>query len=166
MHYKWQLYYVLFLKYQAPQTDFFVIFGYFLHFYPSNNVEDQNFDKMKKTPRDIVILNMSTINEVPKIKIMMNDSQDIEHDRQNFFSFWTIFCPLLFNFWKNEKKNTWRYHHFTEVYYKWQSYDIWFLRYEVQQTYFLSFWAIFCPFTPIKAKKIKIWKNNEKNTWR
>ena len=106
MHHKWQLYFVLFLKYQAWQTDFFVIFGYFLHFYPSNNVEDQNFDKMKKTPRDIVILNMSTINEVPKIKIMMNDSQDIEHDRQNFFSFWTIFCPLLFNFWKNEKKKT------------------------------------------------------------
>ena len=33
-------------------------------------------------------------------------------------------------------KKHWRYHHFTQVYNKWQSYDIWFLRYEVQQTEF------------------------------
>ena len=25
---------------------------------------------------------------------MMHGSQDIEHDRQNFLSLWTIFCPL------------------------------------------------------------------------
>ena len=29
------------------------------------------------------------------------------------------------------------------------------LRYEVQQTKFLSFWAIFCPFTPLTIQKIK-----------
>ena len=34
------------------------------------------------------------------------------------------------------EKNTWRYHHFTQVYHKWQSYDIWFLRYEVHQPEF------------------------------
>ena len=35
-------------------------------------------------------------------------------------------------FWKNEK-NSWRYH-FTHVYHKWKSYDVWFLRYGAQQT--------------------------------
>ena len=39
------------------------------------------------------------------------------------------------NFEKNEK-NTWRYYHFTHVYHKWESYDIWFLRYVVWRTEF------------------------------
>ena len=48
------------------------------------------------------------------------------------------------------KKNSWRYYHFTFVYHEWQSYNVWFLIYEVQQTksflildHFLSFyWKI------------------------
>ena len=53
------------------------------------------------------------------------------------------------------------------MYHKWQSYDVWFLRYEVWQS-FLSFWAIFCPFTPLTTQKIKIKKKkkNDKNSWR
>ena len=34
----------------------------------------------------------------------------------------------------NIEKNTWRYYHLTHLYHKWQSYDIGFLRYRVQQT--------------------------------
>ena len=45
---------------------------------------------MKKTPGGIIILNMSTINE----NHMVYDSWDMEHNRQNFFSFWTIFCTF------------------------------------------------------------------------
>ena len=44
----------------------------------------------KKTPGGLIILNMSTINE----NHIMYESWDMEHDRQNFFSFWTIFCPF------------------------------------------------------------------------
>ena len=44
---------------------------------------------------------------------------------------------------KKWKKNCWRYHHFTNVYQKPQSYEVQFLRYGVN--FFLSFWAIFCP---------------------
>ena len=59
-------------------------------------------------------------------------------------------------------KNTWRYHHFTQVHHKWQSYDIWFLRYEVHQIeFFLSSWAIFCPFTHLTA-----WKVNFSKKWK
>ena len=46
------------------------------------------------------------------------------------------------------------------MYHKWQSYDVWFLRYEVWQS-FLSFWAIFCPFTPLTTQKIKIKKKKK-----
>ena len=49
-----------------------IILGHFLPFYPPNNQENQNFEKMKES--------------------------------------------------------TWRYYHFTHVYHKWQSYDVWFLR--------------------------------------
>ena len=43
-------------------TEFFVILDYFLPFNPPNNPENQNFQKMKKIPEDI-ILHMCTINE-------------------------------------------------------------------------------------------------------
>ena len=32
-------------------------------FYPHTDPENQNFEKMKKTPGDIIILQMSTIND-------------------------------------------------------------------------------------------------------
>ena len=31
---------------------------------------------------------------------------------------------------------------------------------------YFSFWAIFCPFTPLTAQKTKIKKKNDKNPWR
>ena len=62
-------------------------------------------------------------------------------------------------FWKN-KKNCWRYHHFTHVYQKLQSYEVWFLSYRVRLTE--TFWAIFCPFTPLLTLKQKIRKNVKK----
>ena len=43
------------------------------------------------------------------------------------------------------------------MYHIWQSYDVWFLRYEVWES-FLSFWGIFCPFTPLTTKKSKFLK--------
>ena len=47
------------------KRQFFVVLGYFFPFYPSNNLENQNLDKMKKNSGDIIILHMSTIYEVP-----------------------------------------------------------------------------------------------------
>ena len=71
-------------------TEFFVILDCFLPFDPLNNPKNQNFEKMKKRPEDIIILHMSNINE----NHMKYGSSDIELSRQNFLSFWTIFCPL------------------------------------------------------------------------
>ena len=60
----------------------FVILGHFLPVYL--------FEKIKKTPRDM-ILYMCTIND----NHMMYGSWNMEHDRQNFSSFWTIFCTFM-----------------------------------------------------------------------
>ena len=38
-------------------------FGPFFALYPPNNPENQSFEKMKKTPRDIMILHKCTIND-------------------------------------------------------------------------------------------------------
>ena len=46
---KWQSYDVWFLRYGVRQTDISFIFGHFLFFYPTNNPQNQNFEKMKKT---------------------------------------------------------------------------------------------------------------------
>ena len=50
-------------------------------------------------------------------------------------------------FWKHEK-HTWTYYHFTNVYHKLQSYDVWFLRYGLQQTGFFVILNHFLPFYP------------------
>ena len=102
---KWQSYDVWFLRYGVQRTEFFVILGRFLSFYPPNNPKNQNFEKIKKPPGDIIILHMCTIND----SHMMYGSWDMECDGQKFLSFWTVsypFTPLTTRktkFWKNEK---------------------------------------------------------------
>ena len=56
LHHKWQSYDVWFLRYGVQQTEFFVILDHFLPFYPPMDPENQNFEKMKKIPEDIIIL--------------------------------------------------------------------------------------------------------------
>ena len=54
---------IWFLRYAARQTEYFVILDRFLPFYATKDPENQNFEKMKKTPGDIIILHMCTIND-------------------------------------------------------------------------------------------------------
>ena len=49
---------------------------------------------------------------------------------------------------KKKKKTAWRYQHLTQVYHKWQSYHIWFLRYGVHQTEFFCYLGPFFPLLP------------------
>ena len=66
---------------------------------------------------------------------------------------------------KKFKEKTPRDHYFTQVYHKWQSYKIWFLRYEVQQAESFCHFVPFFPFIPLTTQKIKILKMCKK-TWR
>ena len=45
-----------------------------------------------------------------------------------------------------------------QMYHKLQLYDVWFLRYGVQQTEFFVILDHFCPFTSLTTQKIKILK--------
>ena len=50
--------------YEVQRTEFLTIFDYFLLFYPINNAKnlEKIFEKLKKMPRDIIILHICTIN--------------------------------------------------------------------------------------------------------
>ena len=89
--------------------------------------------KLKKTPGDIIILHIFTIND----NYMKYGSWDMERSRQNFF---VILDRFLYfyppnnsknqNFIKmKKKKKSWRYYHFTQVYQKSWSYALLFLWY-------------------------------------
>ena len=179
---------------------------------------------MKRLPEDIN-LRKCTISD----NHIMYGSWDIEHDGQNFWSCWTIFCPFTplttqkIKILKKWKKHLEYYHLLYLCTINGKSYDPWFLRYEPWQTEFfchfgpffaliptnnlkiqnfgklikapgsiiilhkctknhdhvlycswdmahngcncyLSFWAIFCPFTSLTAGKIKIKKRWKKKT--
>ena len=70
-------------------------------------------------------------------------------------------------FWKN-KKNCWRYHHFTHLYQKPQSYEVQFLRYRVRQIFALYFTKLFVildyflPFYPPNNSENQNFKNMKK----
>ena len=108
--------------------------------------------KWKKKTGDIIILHTCTINDN-----QMYSSWDTKCGRQNFLSFWTVFCPPLLI-----KKKTWRYYHFTQVSHKWQSNDAWFLRYWAWQTDLFVIMDHFCPFNPLITQNVKILKNWKK----
>ena len=61
-----QSYEVWFLIYGVKQTKVFVILGHFLSFCPPSNLENQNFEKMKKKHREI----SSFYTSVPKIMVI------------------------------------------------------------------------------------------------
>ena len=166
---------VWFLRYEAPQTELFVISDYFLPFYPPNDLENKNFEKMKDMLVDI-ILQMYTINENN-----MYVSWDMEHGRHIFFLIFDHLLPFYppnnpenQNFEKMKKMpvdiiilhmkkmpGNIIISHKCTINDNYMMYDSWDIKRDRQNV--LSFWAIFCPFTSLKAQKIKIQKNEKKN---
>ena len=70
------------------ETEFFVILGHFLPYYFSNDQENQNFQKRKKLPGDVILLHVCH-------KWWSYDVWFLRYGaRQIFLSFWTIFCPF------------------------------------------------------------------------
>ena len=69
-----------YLRYEAWQTKCFDILGHFLLFYTTNNPKNLNFEKVKKMPRYIIILNKCTIND----NHMMYGSWDMKRDKKGF----------------------------------------------------------------------------------
>ena len=117
-----------------------------------DNPENRNFEKLKKTSGDAIILQ-----QLVQQKTQSNDVCVclLRYGVQQtyFLSFYAIFCsftPLLtlkIKIWK-KCKNTWRHYPFTHVHHKPRSYDVWFLRYKVQRTKFFVILGDFLPFHP------------------
>ena len=84
---------VCFLRYGVRQTDFLSLWAIFLPFYTPSYPENQNVEKILKTPQDIIILHKcSTKNHDDT----MHCSWDMVCDGCNsYFSFWAIFRPFI-----------------------------------------------------------------------
>ena len=81
----------------------------------------------------------------------------------HFLPFDPLNNPKSQNFEETKKKD-WRYYDFILVCYKWQSYDVWLLRYLVQPTELFVILGYFLPFYPHNSpKKWKFQKNEKKN---
>ena len=114
---------------------------------------------MKKTPRDIIILYRYTIN-----------------DNHMMYGSWDIFChfgPLfaLLSPYNNEKSKFWENEkipgdiiilHMRTKNDNHMMYGSWDIEHDGQK-FFLSFWTIFCTFTPLTTQRVKIlkkWKHH------
>ena len=72
--------------------------------------------------------------------------------------------PKKLKFWKTEKPIC-RYYYFTHVYNKWQSYDVWFLRYGAWRTQFFVILDCFLPLYPPNNPKNQNFEKMKKNIW-
>ena len=159
---------VVYCSWNTKTDRIFCYFGpLFVLLTPPHLLWSQKSKFWKKMKKCLEILSFyiytCTINED---HIMMYGSWKTRCDRQFFVTlgYFLIFQspdnPENQNF--KVEKNTWRYH-FTHLHYKWQSCNVWFLKYGAHQTKFLLFWTVYCHFTSLSTQKIKIFKKWKKH---
>ena len=162
------------ILYMVPEIStateiFFVILNHFLPFYPTNSPKNGNIYKKMKTPGDIIILHKCTKTQDHRLHC----SWDMVRDGCNCcFSFWAIFAllpPVTAEKMKTSKKkkekkipgdiiilNKCTKNH------DYILYRFWGMVCDRRNCSF-SFWATFCPFTPLTTRKRKIsikWKKH------
>ena len=137
-------------------------FGPIFAFYPcppTNNPENQNFEKMKKTPGDIIILQKCTIND----NHMIYGSWDMKCTRENFFlSSWAIFYHPPNSLKNKNFKKVKKVPKMCTNNHDHRLYCCWDMARDGCNCYF-SFWVVFCPFTLLTAQKMKISKKWKKH---
>ena len=144
----------------ATDRIFLLSWTFFCPFTPLTAQKIKIYKKKKKKWKKKILQISSFYTRVPKIMIIGYTVPEIWHMRdvivifhfgqkfliygvrQNFLSFWAIFCPPP-TFYppissKNEnlkkiKNNSWRFHHFTQLYQKSWRYAILFLKYSTLQ---------------------------------
>ena len=134
---------------------------------PPMDPQNQNLKKWRKTTttEDIIILQMCTINE----SHMMYGFWDMECNRQNFLSFWTVSCPFtLLTTQKIKILKKWKKH--LEILSFYTSIPkmtiIWCMVPEILSTTdwtFCHFGPFFTLLLPLTTRKIKILKNWKKH---
>ena len=110
--------------------------------------------KIKKMPGNIILLYIRVHNKWRSCDIWFLKYKVQQTEIFDILGHFLPFQPLnnLENQNFNIEKNTWRYYHFTHLQHKWQSYDVWLLRYGAQQTEFFvildCFFALYLPSSP------------------
>ena len=144
---------------EQERQNFLLFWAIFCPFTPLTTWKIKILKKWK-TPGDI-ILHKCVIND----NHMMYGSWNMKHDRKKFLSFWAIFCPFTpLTTWKNKMLKKWKTPgdiilHKCVINDNHMMYGSWNMKHDRKK--FLSFWAIFCPFTPLttwKNKMLKKWK--------
>ena len=113
--------------------------------------KNQNFEKMKKIPGDIIILDMCSKN----YDQMMYSPWDMVRDACNYFSFWATFCPFIHYQPKKSKLKKTKKNKPGDIIilnvctknYDQVLYASWDMVCDRCNCYF-SFWTIFSPFPP------------------
>ena len=139
----------------------FCHFGLLFAHLPPNNPKNKNFKNWKKW---LEILSFYTLYHkcqlydiwLLRYRAWQTKCFVLLDNTSQFYLLKTLKIRILK---KNEKK-TWRYH-FTHVCHNWQSYDVWFLRYEAWQTEFFVILDCFLPFYPTKTLKNENFEKNE-----
>ena len=129
---------------QSETDKIFCHFGPFFTILSPNNMENQNFEKIKK------YLEMSSFYKwVPKITIIWCMLPEIWSVTDiilchfgPFFAFLPNYWPQKLKFGKNIKKS-WRYYPFKHVHLKWRSCDVWSLRHQGTTDRFCQFGPFF-----------------------
>ena len=137
--------------------------GPFFPFDPPYNWKNQNFEKMKKNPGNIIILHSCTTNS----RHMMYGSWDIKCDWHNFLLFWAIFLPFYpapannaenLNFEKIKKASRGIITLYISTINKKKSNDVWFLIWSTTDRTFSHFAPTFTLFTMIIGHNVlEIW---------
>ena len=135
---------------RAQQTNL-LFWTIFCPFSPPDNLENQNFEKIKKAPEDIIILHKCTINGI----YMMYGSWDMKCDKHKP-CFTALNNPKNQNFEKMKKiwGDIFILHKCIKNHDHMLSWD---MVHDRCNCYF-SFWTIFCPCTLLTTQKFKILK--------
>ena len=150
---------------RCDRQKFSSFLGNFLPFQPLDNLENQNFNiekKKKKTPGDIIILPMLTMNDSQ----MMYGSWDMECNKQNFLSFRTAFYPFTpLTTWKIKILKKWKkipgdiiILHMCTINDHHMMYGSW----NIETNRFFVILDQLFPFYPLTTQKIKILKKWKK----
>ena len=160
-------YAILFLRYGAWRMQFlFFILCYFLPFNPPNTAKNENVKKNEKIAWGYHHFTQVYQKSWPYATLFLR--YGAWHIQLLFFIL-GYFLPFYFrhslkneNFKKTEK-NTWRYHHFTQVYQKSWPYATLFLRYGAWRMRLLFFiLRYFFPFYPSNSTKMENFNNKKR----
>ena len=143
------------------ETDnIFCHFGSFFALLPPPNYSEyQNFEKTgKKMLGDTILLYIHVYHKWRSYDIWFLKRKVRPTE---IFDILGHFLPFdkLENQNFNIEKHTWKYHYFTHLQHKWQSYDAWFLKYWEWPNLFVILARFLALLPHLKTWKIKILKN-------